>query len=98
MYYGSRLCGFGENLSNYPRLAEACHGNHCPCRLLASTAHETCRRPAPRALHPLPAHYPMAWAKPNRIARIYGPANAAHAKYSDRLLGLESKLLAMAAG
>src|SRR6202171_697853 len=44
-------------------------------------------RAAPRALHPLPAHYPMAWAKPNCIARIYGLANAAHAKYSDRLLG-----------
>jgi hypothetical protein len=43
-------------------------------------------RAAPRALHPLPAHYPMAQAKPNCIARIYGLANAAHAKYSDRLL------------
>src|SRR5260221_12979419 len=29
----------------------------------------------------------MLWAKPNCIARIYGLANAAHAKYSDRLLG-----------
>src|ERR1700676_3875566 len=45
-------------------------------------------RAAPRALHPLPAHYPMAWAKPNCIARIHGPANAAHAEYSDRLPGI----------
>src|SRR5258708_35496098 len=30
----------------------------------------------------------MLWAKPNRIARIYGLANAAHGKYSHRLLGL----------
>src|SRR5882672_130224 len=28
----------------------------------------------------------MAWAEPNCIARIYGLANAAHVKYSDRLL------------
>src|ERR1700676_1398493 len=27
----------------------------------------------------------MAWAKPNCIARIHGPANAAHVDYSDRL-------------
>ncbi len=40
----------------------------------------------PRALHPLPAHYPMVWAKSNCIARIYGLANAAHVEYSDRLL------------
>src|SRR5258707_3503129 len=51
-------------------------------------------RPAPRALHPLPAHYPMARAKPNCIARIYGPANAAHGKYSDRLPGPRTFLLA----
>src|SRR5450631_2961355 len=37
-----------------------------------------------RLRHPLPAHYPMARAKPNCIARIYVLANAAHAKYSDR--------------
>jgi len=35
----------------------------------------------------------MAWAKPNCIARIYGLANAAHAKYSDRLLSDDAVLL-----
>src|ERR1700687_618066 len=44
-------------------------------------------RAAPRALHPLPCTDPMTWAKPNCIARIYGLANAAHVKYSDRLQG-----------
>src|SRR5882762_7587836 len=39
----------------------------------------------PRALHSLPRTDPMLWAEPNCIARIYGLANAAHAKYSDRL-------------
>jgi hypothetical protein len=29
----------------------------------------------------------MAWAKPNRIARIHVLANAAHAEDSDRLQG-----------
>src|SRR5882762_5485276 len=45
-------------------------------------------RAAPRALHPLPCTDAMAGAKPNCIARIYGPANAAHVEYSDRLPGL----------
>jgi tRNA pseudouridine55 synthase len=44
-------------------------------------------------LHPLPAHYPLARAKPNCIARIYGLANAAHVKYSDRLLDIDGILL-----
>ncbi len=68
---------------NLPGPEGLARGRVLVCCRWALAGHRICAMG--RRLHPLPAHYPMAWAKPNCSARIYGLANAAHAKYPDRL-------------